>query len=386
MATGTRQGNSGSGKEASRKKRNKKRNRIIIFVVEIAIILAMLAVVFKVFRATEENEGPHYASFEESEIYINPELASRMEETPDPETGATVSSMQGYWNIALFGVDATSSSQLYKNSRSDCMIIASINMETGEIKLVSVYRDTYLNINSDSKYRKANQAYSDGGAKQAITMLNSNLDLNITDFVTVGYQGLTDCIDGLGGIWIDVDSAELEHINNYQKTIIQDVMPDYTYVEVTKTGYQLLNGLQASAYCRIRYTLGDDFKRAERQREVIKAIEEQAKQADLATLTTVFTKVLNNIYTSLDTDDVISMLGQINNYSIVDEGGFPTETMRTTGTIGSVGDCVIPLNLESNVVWLHEFLFDEKDYQVTGEVETYSDYIESYTRPYLDIQ
>ena len=103
-----------------------------------------------------------------------------------------------YMNIALFGVDAKTDSELFKGSRSDSMMIASINMDTGDIKLVSVYRDTFLNLSNDS-YRKCNAAYSYGGAEQAVKMLNMNLDMDIENFVTVGYKGLRDVIDGLGG-------------------------------------------------------------------------------------------------------------------------------------------------------------------------------------------
>ena len=147
---------------------------------------------------------------------------------------------------------------------------------------------------------------------------------------------------------------------------------------------QLLNGLQATAYCRIRYTAGNDFKRAARQREVIQAIEDQAKKADYATLSKVFNSVIDDIYTSLDSKDILDLLSNISNYRIVDEGGFPEETMRDTGNIGAKGSCVIPVNLESNVVWLHQFLFDDASYSVTSNVKEYSNKIESDTSPYLN--
>ena len=278
--------------------------------------------------------------------------------------------MKGYMNIALFGVDATKESQLYKGSRSDSIMIASINMDTGDIKLVSVYRDTYLNIGTDS-YQKCNAAYSYGGAEQAVKMLNMNLDMDITNFVTVGYKGLS-----------DVDSEEIKHINNYQIGIAEVLKCDYT--PVTETGMQLLNGLQATAYCRIRYTAGNDFKRAARQREVIQAIEDQAKKADYATLSKVFNSAIDDIYTSLDSKDILDLLSNISNYRIVDEGGFPEETMRTTGNIGAKGSSVIPLDLESNVVWLHQFLFDDANYTVTDNVKEYSRKIQSDTSPYLN--
>ena len=358
----------GNQSKKAKKKKSKTTARIVIFAIEIIIILVMLVVVAKVFKTTEEVEGPHYAEIEETQIVINSEVV----ENPV---------LKGYWNIALFGVDATTDSQLYKGSRSDSMMVASVNLDTGDIKLVSVYRDTYLNQGNDS-YRKANNAYSTGGAEQAIGMLNMNLDLDIKDFVTVNYQGLIDCINGLGGIYLDIDSAEIKHINNYQITISKDVL-DGDYVPVEEPGYQKVDGLQAAAYCRIRYTKGDDFKRAERQREVIQAIADQAKEADVATLTKVFTKVINNVYTSISQDDILGMLNEVGNYSIVDEGGFPHEDMRTVGTIGTKGSCVIPVSLEENVQWLHEFLFDDSEYTVSSDVKDYSQRIEEETSPYI---
>ena len=383
MATNS---NYAGGRNTDKRKSNRKgkqRAKIVIFVIEIIIILVMLLVVWKVFQTTSESTGPHKVEIESSDVVINSEVQESIEKTPTPEAPEEPA-MKGYRTIALFGVDAVNTDQLYKNSRSDSMMIASINMDTGEIKLVSVYRDTYLNKGND-KYGKCNGAYAAGGAPQAMSMLNMNMDLAITDFVTVGYHAVKECVDGLGGVWIDVDKAELAHINNYQLSIIRDTdIPKSEYVEVTDTGYQLLNGLQATAYCRIRYTKGDDYKRAERQREVIKAMEAQAKGADLKTLEKVATSVLNYVYTSLDETDIFDLLKNINNYTIVDEGGFPTEEMRTSDTIGSDGSCVIPLNLEDNVIWLHEFLFNEEDYEVSSTVQECNDKIRQNTSKYLD--
>ncbi len=368
--------------KTKRKSRKAKRiSRIIIFSLEILVILVMLLVVVKVFQVTDVEEtedgssaGPLLYEPSEEGFVVNDAVKE------DPV-------MKGYWNIALFGLDAVNSAELYKSSRSDSMMIASINLDTGEIKLVSVFRDTYLNI-GNNKYGKANGAYKNGGAEQAIAMLNMNLDLDIKDFVTVNYQAVIDVVDGLGGVWIDIESQEeITHLNNYQASIIRDTMPNRDmedYTPVRETGYQRLDGLQAAAYCRIRYTRGDDFKRTERQRTVLQAIEDQAKKADLNTLANLFTKVMNNVYTSIKSDDILSMINNINNYRIVDEGGFPAESMRTTGTIGSSGSCVVPLDLESGVVWLHQFLFGDEEYQVTTEVKKYSDEIKSRTSAYLN--
>lgn len=347
----------------TRNKKAKKRNRIIIFVLEIILLLVMLVVLWAVLKGTEVGT----VVIKEEDIKMNEKVENS-------------TSMKGYRNIALFGVDSTSGA-LTKNTRSDTIMIASINLDSGDVKLVSVYRDTYLNKGND-KYNKCNGAYMDGGPQQAINMLNMNLDLNITDFVTVGFQGLTDTIDALGGVYIDVDSAELEHINNYQLCIAEDLKR--TYTPVTDTGYQLLDGLQATAYCRIRYTAGDDYKRAERQREVLQAVAVQAKQANASSLIKIANDVFPNVYTSLKLDEIVELLGEITKYQVVDEGGFPEASMRGTGTIGSKGSCVVPVDLENNVVWLHQFLFDEANYEVSKEIKEYSDKIKSDTSQYMD--
>jgi LCP family protein required for cell wall assembly len=347
--------------------KSKRRKKIIIFTIEIFVILLMLLGLYLVMNKTPE-EGPIITVLEPSNLEISEEVKEN-------------ESMKGYRNIALFGVDASTSSQLYKNSRSDSIMIASINMDTGDIKLVSVYRDTYLNVGTDT-YIKCNHAYSYGGAEQAVKMLNMNLDLDITDFVTVGYAGLSKVIDGLGGIYIDVDSEELKHINNYQMDISEKLKVKYNPVE--QAGYQLLDGLQATAYCRIRYTSGDDFKRASRQREVIKALEAKAKETNLSTLTKVFNEALPNIYTSIDSKDIIELLGKIADYRIVEEGGFPDENMRTVTNVGSKGSSVVPLSLQDNVVWLHQFLFEDPDYQVSDSVKEYSSHIAADTNPYIN--
>ena len=351
-------------KQSAREREKKKRGKIILFIVEIFILLIMVAVLYAVLKVEKVGK----VDLNEEKLVINEEVKERAETTK----------MKGYRNIALFGVDSTTGA-LAKNTRSDTIIIASINLDTGDCKLVSVYRDTYLNLSNDT-YNKCNAAYMKGGPEMAINMLNMNLDMNITDFITVGFAGLTDTIDALGGVYIDVDDSEISHLNNYQLCIAEDLKRSYT--PVSSTGYQLLDGLQATGYCRIRYTAGDDFKRTERQREVLMAMADKAKTASAATLNQIATDVFNEIYTSLDLTEIVELLGSVNDYKIVDQAGFPYEEYRTTGTIGSKGSCVIPVDLKESVEWLHKFLFDE-DYTASSEVQSYSDKIKSDTSPYL---
>ncbi len=362
---GANRSGNGRAKTSAKQRAKKKRTKIFIFAAEIIVLLVALVVLWGVLQG--ENIGR--INIKEEDLIMNMNETVKENET-----------LKGYRNIALFGVDTTtggtSQGELSKKTRSDTIMIASINMDTGEVKLVSVYRDTYMNLSNDT-YTKCNSAYMKGGAEMAINMLNMNLDLNITDFVTVGFSGLKDTIDALGGIDIDVDAAELEHINNYQYCMAEDMKIPYT--EVTETGYQHLDGLQATAYCRIRYTAGNDFKRAERQREVLQAVAEKAKTADIKTLTEIATNVSKEVYTSLDLQEIIELLGGITKYSVVATDGFPQESMRTTGKVPGSGDCVVPLSLADNVEWLHEFLFNDTEYKVSTEVQGYSDKVASDT-------
>lgn len=351
---------------SAKHKSKKKRGKILLFILEIFILLIMMVVLYGVLKFEKVGK----VNLPKEDIVINPEVEEKVETT-----------MKGYRNIALFGVDSTTGA-LTKNTRSDTIMIASVNLDTGECKLVSVYRDTYLNLSNDS-YNKCNAAYAKGGPMQAINMLNMNMDMNITDFVTVGFAGLADTIDALGGVMIDVDSAELQHLDNYQKTMAKKLKRDYT--PVTSTGYQLLDGLQATAYCRIRYTAGDDFKRAERQREVLLAIFEKAKSASPSTLNAAVNAIFdeNKIYTSLDISEILELVGEITQYEVVGQGGFPEESMRTTGTIGEKGSCVVPLSLADNVQWLHEFLFEDEEYSPSDAVLEYSDKVKADTSGYI---
>ena len=261
-------------------------------------------------------------------------------------------------------------------------MIASINNSTGEVKLCSVYRDNYFNI-GDNTYTKANAAYSKGGPDQAIKMLNANLDMDVKDFVTIGFRGLTEVVNAMGGVEIDVTEDEITHINTYGDTMGQELNMPYT--PVTSPGRQVLDGLQATAYCRVRYTKGDDFRRAERQRTVLMACIEKAKTMKYSQLESVANKAFGYIYTSMDlTEDILPLVKNIANYDVVDNNGFPEESMRRTGTVGKKGSCVVDYDLASNVKWLHEFLFDDSSYEVSPTVQEYSDKIKADTDAYVN--
>lgn len=343
-------------KKTARKKARRRKRKRILLVFEGLLLLVLIAGAYVALKFDKLDINP---IDEDKEIIFN-------EQVKENET------LKEYTNIALFGIDSRDES-LTDGNRSDTMIIASINNKTHEVKLVSVYRDSYLLIprEENAYYDKANLAYFYGGPKMAINLMNTNLDLDITDYVSVNFSALIDTIDALGGIDIEINDYEREYINGYMtetsKITGKEIVPLY------ESGLVHLNGLQATSYCRIRQTAGDDYRRTERQRLVISKIAEKAKQADLVTLNAVIDKVLPNVSTSLEIGEIYALAKDAAKYELVDNTGFPFE--KSSKVMGSKGDCVIPLNMEKNVAELHTWLFGAEEYEVSGMVKAISDKI-----------
>lgn len=276
--------------------------------------------------------------------------------------------LTGYRNIAIFGVDSREG-ELEKGNRSDCIMIASINNATKEVKLISVYRDTYVNIEGHG-LDKITHAYSYGSAPLAINTLNTNLDLNIKEFVTVNFSVVADAVEELGGITIKVESKdEIDNINYYIDEVAQETgLPG---IKITSTGSQTFDGVQAVSYSRCRYTAGGDYKRTERMRTVIMKALNKAKTMDLGTLNKIIDDVLPKVQTNINSNDILGLASQIGSYNITDNTGWPYKTEGKTldAWYG------IPVTLESNVKQLHEELFEQEDYTVPETVKEISNKI-----------
>ena len=274
-----------------------------------------------------------------------------------------------YRNIVIYGVDSREG-QLTKDSHSDTIVICSINKNTKEVKMVSVYRDTYLD-NTNGEFRKATECYFFGGPERSINMLNKNLDLDITDYVTVNFNAVVEAVDLIGGIDLDVTEEEIQWINGYQEEnyAVTGAEP----VLVTSAGYQHLNGTQTLAYCRIRYTDGYDFKRTERQRTVLTKIFEKAKSQGLPTLMSLADTMMPSISTSLSNTELIELLTGMGSYTLGENTGFPFDQYPINDSYA--GDCVVPVNLANNVTKLHSFLFGEANYVPSQTVQEISNQI-----------
>ena len=277
-------------------------------------------------------------------------------------------SLSGYRTIALFGVDSREE-QLEKGTRSDCIILATVDQKTKSVKLVSVYRDTYLQISGQS-LDKVTHAYAYGGAEKAINTLNTNLDLNITEFATVNFDSLVDIVDAVGGINIKIKPEEIKYINDYISATASIV--GKRSKSITRSGEQTLDGVQAVAYSRIRYTAGGDYKRTERMRTVLTAIGNKAKKLNVSQLNKLATTILPRVYTNIKSEEIISLLPQVATYSISDSIGWPYETKGAT--IGGVWYGV-PTSLEENVKKLHKEVYGQENYEVSSKVKSISNSI-----------
>ena len=263
----------------------------------------------------------------------------------------------GYLNVALFGVDSREAS-LGKGTRSDTIMIASLNQETGEVKISSVYRDTILQ-QSDGTYNKANAAYSFGGVEEAVALLNKNLDLNIEHYVAVNFNAMIDVIDTLGGLDIELTEEEVKYTNMYcDETAVVTGRPFEE--DLVGAGVHHLDGVQATSFCRIRYTKGDDFKRTERQRFVIEKIVEKLQAANLATINKIADDVFAEVGTNFTLPEILSYAKDFKKYTLGETTGFPFN--KSTGTLSGIGSSVLPTDLAGDVQQLHQFFFGDDGY------------------------
>lgn len=272
--------------------------------------------------------------------------------------------LTGYKNIAIFGVDSREDDYGVGN-RSDCIIIASINNDTGEIKLISVYRDTYVKIDGYG-LDKITHAYSYGEAPLAIKTLNTNLDLNIEEFVTVNFDSVSDAVDALGGIKLEITSDEVKYINGYIDATSQSVGKKSKHI--TQPGTYTVDGIQAVAYSRIRYTEGGDYKRTERMRTVIQAMFDKLKTKSISEITKIADIILPQVYSNIDLSDIMKFVPNLSKYKVTESIGWPYDTKGKTMDRWYG----IPVTLETNVIQLHKQAFGEEEYIPSQNVKTIS--------------
>ena len=350
--------------------RPKSKTKKILFAVEIIVLLLFIGGLYVYGQLNSKLDKINQPVLDDSKIKVNQEVQDSID--------SQESTLTGYTTYALFGIDHRDKNTALGGENSDTIIIASVNNDTKDVKLVSVYRDTLLNLGNDT-YSKANAAYAYGEAEQAITMLNTNLDLNISEYATVNFNALTTIIDDLGGLDMDMSYAEIVHMNNYCVETSEETGKDYTPIELPDRPDDIeavqyhyhLNGVQATSYCRIRYTASLDMGRTERQRRVIQMIVSKAKSAGLGKIFKIMDDVFPMVTTSMTKDEILQLLPTLIGYSVDDTTGFPT-SYKFSNVKGSI---IVPTTLETNVIELHKFLYGDESYTPSATVKVNSEKI-----------
>lgn len=338
-----------------------KKNRKVSALKIIGIILCILLVIIVILAGA----GVGYVYTKLGKMNVE-----EIDETDIGISDAIKVKLSKYRNIAILGIDSREDDYGLGN-RSDCIIIASLNQETKDIKLISVYRDTYMQVEEkgNTVLDKVNHAYSYGGAQNALKALNTNLDLNITEYVTVNFDAVIAAVDAIGGVTIDIDGSELTYINKYIDSTSQSSGVKSSHI--TKTGKQTLDGVQAVAYSRIRYTAGGDYKRTERMRTVIEAMLSKAKTLSISKLNKLIDTILPRVSTNITATEILALVPSLASFNITESMGWPYKTEGTrTGIYYGV-----PVTLESNVEKLHKEVFEQSDYTVSNTVKEISNQI-----------
>lgn len=255
--------------------------------------------------------------------------------------------LDNYTNIALLGIDTRYDT--FEGTRTDCIMIISINETTNDVKIASVYRDTYLQIDGHG-LDKVNHAYDFGNAPLSLSTINKNLDLDITKFVTINFNSVVSIVDAMGGVKITVTAAEAGKIPG-----------------IYGAGTYNLTGKQALVYGRIRY-IDDDYARTGRMRNVVISLFEKAKKLSYGEMNKLIDELLPHVSTNITQSEILSYASKINKYNVIDSFGWPYEVRP----IETGAWYAVPVTLESNVKKLHEDLFNVKDYEVSRTVKEIS--------------
>ena len=354
--------------EADPKVVNPERKKINIstkvWAIAFFVLLALLILISVIY-------AKNYARMKYNEMNIN-----EISEDQLLVNNGVKESTSGYRTIALYGVDSRDQN-MDVGTNSDSIIIVSINESTHEIKLVSVYRDTLMDIASGAmtESQKVNYAYQLGGAVTAINTLNTNLDLYITDYVAVDFNAMANIIDAVGGV--DIQIADNE-INSFNKNLAEQISISGKYSSgITQAGQYTLDGQQAVAYSRIRSTDSGDITRTERQRIVLLKVMGKLVKADTGSLSAFVDVSFKSISTSLDKDAILDIVNDVAKYKVVDTVGFPFTYEAVNSE--EKGNCLVAADMATNVQALHEYLYGNTHYKVSDASKQISSSLEKET-------
>lgn len=331
-------------------------NRKKLLIIGVLLLILIIAICFIFYTKGKYN----YVEIDKDNLGIEENMNDSfithnvVEDEQEIEKQTDISGIQ---NIALFGLDRRTSDE--KTSRSDSIMVATVNYDTKEIKLTSFMRDMLVDIEGKGK-DKLNHAYSYGGPELAIKTLNQNFGLNIKDYVAVDFLMLEEIIDNLGGIEMEVDQEEKNLINQYMEEIA--VKNNKSFDKLESFGTVNLDGGQAVAFSRIRYHGNGDYERTERQRLVLSTIIDKLSSVKITDAPAVVSSVLDNTETSIDEISAIKLATSylVSNFSEIQTSRIPRDGSFTAG-IGSNGAWSMRVDFEKEKTYLREWIYGIKN-------------------------
>ena len=295
--------------------------------------------------------GFGYVYFKLNKMYVKDEAVKSTE-----EQGTMV---EGITNILLVGTDGE---YIEKGNRSDSMMVVTIDSKNKDIRISSIARDTYVDIPGYST-EKLTHAYAYEGIDLLKEVFKVNFNLNIDKYIAVNFVSFMDIMDELGGVEVNVEEKDIKEINKY-------IDACYGYYKnkdekdkeyITKSGVQRLNGYQALAFSRIRYT-DSAFARDNRHREVAESVYKEFAQKGVETYKKCAEIILNNTKTNISPIEMMNLaytVLKINDKDI-EQFQFPLAEYRNGHIISKQKGWVLEWDKEPNLEAWHKFIFGEK--------------------------
>ncbi len=336
------------------KKAGKSKKGIVVLV--LALIVAAALVVIGIMAKTGGNGGSDDTGDDSESVSDGTaeNAIGQITEGEDP-----VEEGEGSEDFVIFGVD-TRASNLGKGTRSDSIMIVHIDYDEKTVKVLSIYRDCMVHI-EDHGYEKITHAHSYGGPELAVSTINENFDLNIEKYITLNFINVSNLVNEIGGVEMDITDEEVSHLSGIDGQFCGTI---------TSAGTYLLDGDQAVAYSRIRHATGGDYQRAERQRDVLFNLFEKAKTLSVDDRLTLAQDMLRQVNSNYTTSDLTSLLYYMSKYTITGMDSYPKVFYG-----GSVDGAwvEVPVSLTDMAEGIHEFLYgDDEDYTPSDTVKSYS--------------
>ena len=340
--------------EAKKKKKHRGIKILILFLC--LFIIAAGAVIGYVYNwIGEELDLMNHVEIDKEKLAINEEADKKL---------------QGYRNILIMGIDKRKGEDI-ELCRSDAMIVAAVNNKSGKIKMVSVVRDSFLQLDEQGELvlDKLTHAHAFGGPENTIRAINRNLDLNIKEFIRIDWQTVADTVDNLGGLELDIKKGEIKEMNKYIKDTNKSL--NGSKKKITKPGKQTLNGVQVVTYCRIRKNDGDE-ERAGRYRTALEATFKKMKKVGPKKIDETADAVMPQITTNISSNSLRRLM--IKNYDteIEDSVGWPYTW--DGALLGGIWYDV-PITLVSNNKDLHKDIYGQDDYKPSEKVKEINELI-----------